>query len=95
MPWGFAASREADASRFGQIAGVVSWLLSGLLISAIEIYRGLISPLLGPHCRFHPTCSTYALDAIRKYGPLSGSARALARLGRCHPLNTGGHDPVR
>jgi putative membrane protein insertion efficiency factor len=94
MPWRSAVNRE-DLSRFGRLAGVVSRLLSGFLISAIEIYRGLVSPLLGPHCRFHPTCSTYALDAIRKYGPLSGSARALARLGRCHPLNAGGFDPVR
>jgi uncharacterized protein len=94
VPWGSAVFHQ-EFSRIGQLAGVVSRLLSGFLISAIEIYRGLVSPLLGPHCRFHPTCSTYALDAIRTYGPLSGSARALARLGRCHPLNAGGHDPVR
>jgi uncharacterized protein len=93
VPWGSSVIRE-DHNLLGQLASFVSRFLSGLLITAIEIYRGLISPLLGPHCRFHPTCSRYALDAIRKYGPLSGSARALNRLGRCHPLSVGGHDPV-
>jgi uncharacterized protein len=93
-PWG-SEMVHREYSRIGQLAGVASHLLRGFLISVIEIYRALLSPLLGPHCRFHPTCSRYALDAILRYGPLGGSARALARLGRCHPLNVGGYDPVR
>ncbi len=70
-------------------------LLARGLLTLISFYRGMISPLLRPHCRFHPTCSSYAAQAIERYGPLGGAARALARLARCHPLNAGGYDPVR
>ena len=60
----------------------------------IHAYRTLVSPLLGPNCRFHPTCSCYAQDAIRLHGALRGSWLAARRIGRCHPWNPGGYDPV-
>lgn len=65
-----------------------------LLIAFIAAYRWLISPLLGPNCRFHPSCSVYALEALRRFGALKGSWLTLKRIGRCHPWNSGGYDPV-
>ncbi|HEY9545754.1 MAG TPA: membrane protein insertion efficiency factor YidD [Solimonas sp.] len=64
------------------------------MIIFIRSYQVLISPLLGPRCRFYPSCSHYAIDAIRTYGPLRGSWLAARRITRCHPLNPGGYDPV-
>ncbi|HZR34045.1 MAG TPA: membrane protein insertion efficiency factor YidD [Nevskia sp.] len=66
------------------------WLLTAI----IRTYQRLISPLLGPRCRFHPSCSHYALEAIERHGPVKGGWLALRRIARCHPLNPGGHDPV-
>lgn len=68
--------------------------MQGLLTAPIRAYRYLVSPLLGPHCRFHPTCSAYALDAIGRFGAWRGGWLALRRVARCHPWHTGGHDPV-
>jgi hypothetical protein len=65
-----------------------------LLTLLIRGYRYLISPLLGNHCRFYPTCSHYALDAIEHHGALKGTWLAGARLLRCHPWHPGGYDPV-
>jgi putative membrane protein insertion efficiency factor len=65
-----------------------------LLTLLIRGYRYLISPLLGNHCRFYPSCSHYALDAIEYHGALKGSWLAGARLLRCHPWHPGGYDPV-
>ena len=64
------------------------------LIALITCYRWFISPLLGPNCRFHPTCSCYAQEAIQRHGALRGSWLAARRIGRCHPWNPGGYDPV-
>ena len=72
----------------------LSGLLTAALLGVIALYRKWVSPLLGPNCRFHPTCSSYASEAIVLYGPLLGSARALGRLARCHPFCDGGYDPV-
>lgn len=69
--------------------GPVAWLLLALL----AIYRWT-ALLRRPHCRFHPTCSTYAVEAIERHGALRGTALALRRLGRCHPWNPGGVDHV-
>ena len=69
-------------------------LLTWLLILFIRIYQRFISPLTPPSCRFTPTCSQYALEALRKYGPFKGSWLALKRLLRCHPLGGSGYDPV-
>lgn len=60
----------------------------------IRLYQWTVSPMLGPACRFHPTCSQYALEAIRRFGVLRGSWLALRRIGRCHPWHPGGEDPV-
>lgn len=65
-----------------------------LLVCFIRAYQRLISPLLGPRCRFHPSCSQYALEAIERHGVVKGGWLALRRIARCHPLNPGGHDPV-
>jgi putative membrane protein insertion efficiency factor len=65
-----------------------------LLRVAITAYRWLLSPLLGPSCRFYPSCSAYALEAIAAYGALRGAWLAARRIGRCHPWNAGGYDPV-
>jgi len=60
----------------------------------IKVYKQFLSPLLPPACRFYPTCSDYALEALRKHGALKGSYLALRRVLRCHPLCEGGFDPV-
>jgi len=65
------------------------------IIVVIKIYQYTISPLFGTVCRFEPSCSHYAIDAITKYGPLKGSFMAVRRILRCHPLNDGGYDPVK
>lgn len=65
-----------------------------ILIWFIRIYQLLLSPWLGNHCRFHPSCSYYAVEAIDRYGPLLGVWFAVRRLLRCHPWHPGGVDPV-
>ena len=68
--------------------------LALVLIGFLRAYRTLISPLYGQVCRFHPSCSAYALEAVRTHGGLRGSWYAVCRLGRCHPWSAGGYDPV-
>ena len=65
-----------------------------LLLAMIRFYRYAISPLLGQRCRFSPSCSEYAVEAIEKYGAVKGFRLGLTRLFRCHPWNPGGFDPV-
>lgn len=65
-----------------------------LLLGALSAYRRVVSPLLGPRCRFHPTCSAYAEEAIRAYGVARGLRLAVWRLLRCHPWSAGGFEPV-
>jgi uncharacterized protein len=60
----------------------------------IRAYQVLLSPILPPSCRFTPTCSNYALEAIDRYGVAKGAWLAVRRIGRCHPWNPGGYDPV-
>ena len=65
-----------------------------LMLAAIRFYRRRISPLKPPCCRFVPTCSQYAIEAIEKYGALKGGALAVWRILRCNPFSKGGYDPV-
>ena len=65
-----------------------------LLIAPLRFYRYAISPMLGRNCRFHPTCSEYAIEAVQRHGALRGGWLAAKRVGRCHPFNRGGYDPV-
>ena len=64
------------------------------MLFLIRLYRRYISPMLGPHCRYTPTCSQYAIEAIEKYGALKGGWLALRRILRCRPFHPGGYDPV-
>lgn len=69
-------------------------LPSLVLLKAIAFYQKLVSPSLGANCRYQPTCSSYAYQAVERFGVLKGSWLALRRLGRCHPFHAGGYDPV-
>jgi putative membrane protein insertion efficiency factor len=64
------------------------------LVTLIRGYQKLLSPLLGNRCRFHPTCSHYAVEAIERFGALKGTYLAIRRVARCHPWHEGGVDPV-
>jgi len=66
-----------------------------VLVALFKGYQCCISPLFPPACRFVPSCSQYAIDAVRKYGALRGAAMALWRILRCHPFSRGGYDPVK
>lgn len=65
-----------------------------LLLLLVQFYRSWISPLLPPSCRYYPTCSAYAMEAIERYGAWRGGWMALKRILRCHPFHAGGYDPV-
>jgi putative membrane protein insertion efficiency factor len=73
---------------------VINIFLRKLLLLPLRLYQWCISPLLPPACRFYPTCSAYAIEAITVHGALKGSLYALWRILRCHPFNPGGYDPV-
>ncbi|MGH7424546.1 MAG: membrane protein insertion efficiency factor YidD [Candidatus Methylomirabilales bacterium] len=68
--------------------------MRGLLLGGIRAYQGLLSPLIGPRCRFYPSCSAFAAEAISTHGVARGLWMGLRRLARCHPLHPGGVDPV-
>lgn len=65
-----------------------------LALNCIRLYQLLLSPLLGSHCRFYPTCSHYTYEAIEKYGVVQGGWLGIKRISRCHPWHEGGFDPV-
>ena len=65
-----------------------------LLIQLVLLYRATLGRLLGGHCRYHPTCSQYAIDAVNKHGAIRGAWLAAKRIARCHPWAVGGYDPA-
>ena len=69
-------------------------MMKKLFLKLIRFYQKHISPRSPPRCRYYPTCSAYALEAVRKYGALKGGWLALKRVCRCHPFHEGGYDPV-
>ncbi|MBM5810870.1 MAG: membrane protein insertion efficiency factor YidD [Gammaproteobacteria bacterium] len=69
-------------------------MMKRLLQMLIRGYRWFLSPLLGPNCRYHPSCSAYALEALELHGAGRGTWLAVCRIGRCHPWHEGGYDPV-
>jgi len=73
----------------------ISNAVKGLLLGTIRFYRRFISPMKAPCCRFYPSCSQYAMDAINKHGPVKGSGMAAWRVLRCNPFGKSGYDPVR
>jgi putative membrane protein insertion efficiency factor len=76
------------------MASAVSKALAWPLIQLARLYRIAISPWLGSNCRFDPTCSNYAIEALQEHGILKGSWLAVRRIGRCHPWGSTGYDPV-
>ena len=68
--------------------------MTWVLVRLVNLYRVTLGPLLGGHCRFQPTCSQYAIDAITKYGAARGTWMAVKRIGRCHPWGGRGYDPA-
>ena len=77
-----------------RLAALPGRFVQQALLAVIVVYRYALSPFLGQRCRFHPSCSAYAAEALTKYGALRGSWLALKRVCRCHPFHPGGHDPV-
>jgi putative membrane protein insertion efficiency factor len=75
-------------------ARTINGFLSKGAVAVIRAYQLVVSPVLGPACRFTPTCSAYAIEAIARYGLLKGAFLALRRILRCHPFHPGGIDPV-
>ena len=69
-------------------------IFAHIVAAPVRLYRLIFSPWVGFNCRYQPTCSAYALEALKKYGALKGSWLTLRRLGRCHPLGGNGYDPV-
>lgn len=72
----------------------ISKLFTWLLLLPIYFYRGVISPITPPSCRFTPSCSVYAIEALKKHGPVKGLWLTIRRILRCHPWGGHGHDPV-
>lgn len=68
--------------------------MTKILLFLVKAYQYLISPMLGPSCRYTPTCSEYAVQALKKYGAIKGFWLSIKRVGRCHPWHDGGYDPL-
>lgn len=73
---------------------IIKASIAGIFLVLVRGYQLFLSPMLGPSCRYTPTCSQYAIEAIRKYGPFKGGWLAIRRIARCHPWGGHGHDPV-
>ena len=88
------AREQAHIPQDEKPVGLVRAVLIALPIALIWIYRAVVSPFLGPNCRYQPTCSAYAIDALRYHGVIHGSWLAVKRIARCHPWGGHGFDPV-
>jgi len=76
------------------VFGAPAWLVRRGLIGLVRLYQITLSPLVGGHCRYRPTCSEYFIEAVHKRGALRGALMGLWRIARCNPLSRGGYDPV-
>lgn len=76
------------------LLGLLGRGLGLLMVAAVQLYRYTLSPMLGPRCRFAPSCSEYTIEAIRLHGPIVGLGYGLRRIVRCHPFGGSGYDPV-
>jgi len=77
------------------ILNIVDLIFKQILKAIIKLYRFFVSPLIGNNCRFHPTCSQYALDALNKKSFLKALPLIIIRVSKCHPFHSGGYDPVK
>lgn len=68
--------------------------MKSVLLGLIKAYQYILSPMAGPKCKFYPSCSAYAAEAIARHGALAGLYMAIGRIARCHPFSRGGYDPV-
>jgi putative membrane protein insertion efficiency factor len=89
-----AEATSAGTTRAHGLLWAAGWPVRAVVLSVLGLYRRLVSPLLGPRCRFHPSCSAYAEDAVRVHGAAKGLVLAVWRVLRCSPLTDGGVDPV-
>lgn len=92
--WIIRVSKMESRSRWQRFANICKRIFAWPLLMLVKFYRACISPLLPSSCRFTPTCSAYALEALTKYGPIKGSWLTIRRLLRCHPWGGSGYDPV-
>jgi uncharacterized protein len=72
---------------------ILARIPAALLVAGVRLYQIFLSPFLGRHCRFQPSCSQYFILAVRKHGAMRGAWRGIRRIGRCHPWHPGGYDP--
>jgi putative membrane protein insertion efficiency factor len=84
---------RAHTIAMNKFAEIIWCLPATMLIVAVRMYQWTLSPLIGRHCRFEPTCSAYFVLAVRKYGAIRGTWKGMRRIGRCHPWSPGGYDP--
>ena len=78
-----------------KIVGFAACLLKKIIVFLIRGYQIFISPIMPGKCRFYPTCSTYFIQAVEKYGPFKGSLLGIKRILKCHPFHEGGYDPLK
>jgi len=89
-----SANEQLELAEISRTRGGVRIWPARLAVVSIRVYQLTLSPLLGPHCRFAPSCSQYTLEAIARYGLIRGAVLGARRIGRCHPFHEGGFDPV-
>ena len=88
-PFEFPMRHKLLATILRAMLHIPAWILIGM----VRVYQYTLSPILGRHCRFHPSCSAYFIEAVRKYGAIGGACRGIWRICRCNPWNPGGDDP--